>query len=244
MTHELLVVYTPPDEQEFPERRLQEGELLVVGRVQGPEGLELFDAASSISRSAVGLSLERSGVRIKNLNRFVSIEVGEVGSLGQSLQMGAVIELPGDCWVLIGEERHRLDLEVLGVLPIDTRRSGLGPETTTGPIQRAWERLHPNYRQVCTGLAVSWFVHDLRDISPASVPTNHQLAMLLGVTVPAVNNKLDRTKNRLGEMLDRDFIGEQGKLQIALLVTDSPLVTESDVLQLPGLSSLARRSDS
>jgi hypothetical protein len=171
----------------------------------------------------------------------VHVEFGASGSIGTDLPPGEAHTLAGSGWVLI-PDGHLIEFEFFGVEEDDPNDP---PSNTTMTCTLrptgAWEQLYPNYRQTCTALVVAWFIDDFIDIPYQTPASNPQIAVLLDVTLPAANNKLDRTKSRLGRLLDQEFIGEQGKLQIARWVTNSRFVIRSDVEELPGIDRLARR---
>ena len=237
----LVVRYISPDRIDFEEVRLETGELLLIGRAPGEGGIELYEADREISRIAVELSEVADGVRVRNRNRWTHVEFGASGSIGTDLPPGEAHTLAGSGWVLI-PDGHLIEFEFFGVEEGDPNDP---PSNTTMTCTLrptgAWEQLYPNYRQTCTALVVAWFIDDFIDIPYQTPASNPQVAVLLGVTLSAANNKLDRTKSRLGRLLDQEFIGEQGKLQIARWVTNSRFVIRSDVEELPGIDRLARR---
>ena len=83
---------------------------------------------------------------------------------------------------------------------------------------------------------VAWFIKDLREIQGGTTPTNQQLALLLGLgSLSSANKKIERTKERLGDCLGRDFIGDLGKVALAEWVHANDFVTKDDIDDLPGL---------
>ena len=237
----LVVHYTPPDGIGSEKVSLEMGDVLVIGRAPGEGGIELYEASREISRTAVEISEDAAGVRVRNLNRFAHVELGRSGYAGADLPPRESHTLDGNGWVLI-PDGHRIEFERFGVSedsPIDSLEDTTVTCTATPP--EAWNQLYLTYRQTCSALVVAWFVDDLLDIPYQTPASNAQIAVLLDVTLPAANNKIDRTKSRLERSLDQEFIGEQGKLQIARWVIANRFVSKPDVEELPGFDRLARR---
>ncbi len=236
----LVVRYTPPDGIDFEEMRIEAGEPLVIGRAPGDGGIKLYDADREVSRVAVEITEVADGVRIQNRNRWAHIEYCKTGFTGVDLPPGESHTLAGNGRVSI-PDGHQIEFALVREKddgPVDP-----SPDTlmtiAASPIN-AWEQLHPSYRQTCSALVVAWFTDDFVDIPYQTPASNHQIAVLLDVTLSAANKKLDRTKDRLECSLDQEFVGEQGKLQIARWVTTNRFVTSSDIEELPGISRLAR----
>ena len=236
----VTVRYVPPDGQGVEERSLGPGEVLSIGRSPGNDGITLLEADDTISRTAIELELESGGVRVTNTSTNLHIELGPKGLAGLSMRKKESHIVNGDGWVAIRDD-HLIEFKVLG--PLEGRKSplGPGPETDTGLDQKCWEKLHENYKQVCVGLVVAWFIKDLREIQGGTTPTNQQLGLLLGLSgLHSANKKIERTKKRIGDCLGRDFIGDQGKLALAEWVYMNDFVTRDDISDLPGLPAFDR----
>ena len=132
---ELVVRYTPPDELDFDEVVLQSGDVLVIGRHPGPEGIELYEADRTISRVAVELSLVDDGVRVRNRNRYLSIQLGNLDYAGMDLAPGEAHTLSRSGWVTIPDQ-HQIKFELSGSAPGDPTTTLSGSTTLTDPVRK------------------------------------------------------------------------------------------------------------
>jgi|TARA_B100000315_G_scaffold243398_1_gene266730 hypothetical protein len=239
----LVVRYTPPDEITHDEVSVEPGDLVVVGRDPGEDGIVLYEADRTISRAAVELSEVEDGVRIRNRNRYIHVELFFGDHPSQLLQPREAHTLPGDGKVVI-PDGHLIEFE-LSHKEEDDSVSFSSSETTRThgrSDQDIWHGLFVTRRQVLTALVAAHFIDDFIDIPYRTEPTNPQLVVLCDSTLPAIRNRLDRARRQLEVELDQEFIGEHGRHQIAQWMIAFRLVTRTDVLALPGIDHLPRRS--
>jgi len=231
----MTVRYMPPDGQNVEERSLGPGEVLSIGRSPRNDGITLLEADRGISRTVIELELEAGGVRVTNTSTYLTVELGPKGLAGSSLRQKESHIVNGDGWVSIRDD-HLIEFEVLGTLEVRRSPPSPGAVTDTGLDQSCWAALHENYKQVCVGLVVAWFIKDLREIQGGTTPTNQQLKQLLGLgSLSSANHRIERTKAALAAALGRDFIGDQGKLALAKWVYVNDFVTRDNIDDLPGL---------
>jgi len=252
----LRVRYLPPDQQNAEERHLGVGELLVIGRSPGPDGLQLVDADSGIGRGAVTLELRHDGVRITNAMRWLPVQYGPQGLAPRDLapREAATISENGSLSI-VSEAEHLIGFEIDGPLDqVDQDFAAWGSVTSGGHEQTVFNQLDTRRQQTCHALVVAWFIFDFRDIPPRTPTGNQYVGIALEVTRSAADNKIERTTRDLGNWLcnedrdydhrpcrhDHEFVGVRGKDQLCQWLILHRLVTSDEIDALPGLDDLVR----
>jgi hypothetical protein len=245
---ELLIRYQPPHGQDADERSLREGGTIVVGRNPGSDGLKLFDADRGISRRAFEItSLGGEDVYIENKNsRSLVVQCGRSGWSGQDLRDGEGHMISGDGWILI-RETHRIEFEVVGLSDSPADPTPVG-EKTLDDVERTlnsavWNGLHENYKDVCRALCVAWIMPDVAHIARQTVPTDMQVASLLGFTATRTSRearrlasqKFERTKEAVRRGGGPDLYGPGSRTELAQWAY--PFVTPADIEALRGWSN-------
>ena len=242
---ELLIRYLTPHRQDADERSLREGGTIVIGRNPGSDGLKLFDADRGISRRAFEItSLGRKDVLIENKNsKLLVIQCGRKDYAGEDLRDGEGHMISGDGWILI-RETHRIEFEVVGLpdSPVDLTPVG---EKTLDDVERTlnsavWNGLHENYKDVCRALCIAWIKPDVAHIARQTVPTDMQVASLLGLTAERslgkatrlANKKFEHTKEAIKNAGGPDPYGPGARTVLAQWAY--PFVTPGDIEALPG----------
>ena len=216
--------------------------------------MKLLDADRGISRRAFEVtSLGGEDVYIENKNsKPLVIQCGRKDYAGEDLRNGDGHKIPGDGWILI-RETHRIEFEVVGLSdsPADPPSVGEKTEKTlddlectdhlAGTLDSAiWNGLHENYQDVCKALCVAWVKPDVAHIARQTVPTDKQVASLLGFTDTRsprearrlASQKFERTKEAVKRAGGPDLYGPGSRTELAQWAY--PFVTPPDIEALRG----------
>jgi len=248
---ELLIRYTTPHRQDADERSLREGGTIVIGRDPGRDGMKLLDADRGISRRAFEVtSLGGEDVLIENKNsKLLVIQCGRKDYAGEDLRSGDGHKIPGDGWILI-RETHRIEFEVVGLPDSPVDLTPVGEKTlddgectdhlaeTLNPA--VWNGLTENCKDVCRALCIAWIKPDVAHIARQTVPTDMQVATLLGLTdnrsstkaARSASKKFENTKDAVKSAGGPDLYGPGSRTELAQWAY--PFVTPGDIEALPG----------
>ena len=213
--------------------------------------MKLLDADRGISRRAFEVtSLGGEDVYIENKNsKSLVVQYGRSGWSGQDLRDGEGHMISGDGWILI-RETHRIEFEVVGLPDSPAGPPPVGEKTLDdleSPVDQAWtldsaiwNGLTENYKDVCRALCIAWIKPDVAHIARQTVPTDMQVATLLGLTdnrsstkaARSASKKFENTKDAVKKAGGPDLYGPGSRTELAQWAY--PFVTPSDIEALPG----------
>ncbi len=201
------------------------------GRAPGPGGVLLDPDDQTISSSAGRVGQAGNGWQLSNTSSYATLRVESRRGVryvhpGEQIgiQDGDVVVVPA------AHREHRLEVTVPPVASAPVRPAG-----GTRPIVDHIPRLSAERRQAVAALVAGWFLTDRFDRVPLSSST---IAALLStpehqVTQKAVNHKLQRVREQLGDALGMPV---ESRHMLADLVLQYRLVDADDVMALPGLA--------
>ena len=214
--------------------------------------MKLLDADRGISRRAFEVtSLGGEDVLIENKNsKLLVIQCGRKDYAGEDLRSGDGHKIPGDGWILI-RETHRIEFEVVGLpdSPVDPTTGdveaplddGEWTDHLTETLNPAvWNGLTENCKDVCRALCIAWIKPDVAHIPRQTVPTDMQVASLLGLTdkrsskqaARSASKKFENAKDAVKKAGGPDLYGPGARTELAHWAY--PFVTPSDIEALPG----------